>query len=540
MRIQLTDTRAESVRQFEYHDAAVSIGSDSGNLLQLPSMEVPAYLAMLMPSRQAGTEVWTYVPVDPAGVAILDEFRIDGPHVIEEGDEIRVDRFVLRFEMDADVEIELPEAGNVDELAKIRQYPLPPRSETQRPENFIHVPLHRFQPLAAFLMKLSSLTDYVRLLEVTLEAVQTALGARRVWMGIRRTNSGRLEFVDGRTSQGRHAGDPPMLETFTYRCLSRRQYIRIPRPTDKSLRSQMAIPITGEHGPVGLIYADTARGEHRLDAVDMDILTVAAAGVALQIEAIAGGVQAHQHKIEEGKAAFIREVQSRLDLTNVPVWPQLQIAAYAKPGAERAGDIYDITRLPNGLASIMLGHVTADATRAAMAMTEIRSAFRIASLHADPPHIQLKALNWLLHDDRMPCRFDGIIMMINPKTGAIEYAIAGYVGAVVIAGSGEGRPMDAARNVPVGPEKGSTYERQSLRLADGASLVLFSPGCARACNREGEVLGRERLVEVLCDGFGLTAARALDGVLSDLQGFIKTGVAPDDITILYMHRVTAS
>ncbi len=540
MRIQLTDAKADSTRQFEYHDAAVSIGSDSANLLQLPSMDIPAYLAMLMPSKQSGAEVWTYVPVDPAGGATIDEARIEGPHVIEEGDEIKVDRFVLRFELEADVEVELPEAGNVDELLKIKQYPLPPRAETMRAESYIQIPLHRFTPLTAFLMQVPGLTDFVRLLEVTLHSLREQLGARRVWMGIRRTTTGRLEFVDGRTVEGKHPGEPPMLETFSYRCLSRRQYIRIPRPTDTSLRSQMAIPITGVHGTYGLIYADTARGEHRLDAVDMDVMTVVASAMAIQIETIAGGQQAHQGKVEEGKGAFLREVQSRLDPTNVPVWPQLQIAAYARPGTERTGDIYDMTRLPNGLASIMLGRVTAEATRAAMAMIEIRSAFRIASLHADPAHIQLKALNWLLHDDRVPCRFDGVILVINPKSGAVEYATAGDADAVVITGAGEGQPLGGKPNPPVGPQKSASFERHSLRIPEGASLVLFSPGCASARSVEGDVLGRERFVEALCDGFGLTAARALDGVLSDLQGFVKSGEAPDDITILYMHRVTAS
>jgi len=259
--------------------------------------------------------------------------------------------------------------------------------------------------------------------------------------------------------------------------------------------------------------------------------------VAAQVEAIAGGLAAQRERLVEGQTAFLREVQSRLDPTNVPTWSALQVAVYVRPGLEQAGDIYDITRLPNGLASVLIGHVKAKPTRAAMVMTKIRSAFRMGSLHADPPHILLKALNWLLHDERHPCEVDCLVLMINPKTGAMEYSTAGEVGAVVVERGGEARTLKNSGSPAVGSAKNVTYDRVSDRIETGDSLVLYSAGCATARDNQGQVLGRERFVETVCDGFGQPAAAALDGLLADLGGFLKNGEPLDDITILYLHRV---
>ena len=41
MHIFITDKRENATRQQEFHHSAVSVGSDSANLVQLPSMDLP-------------------------------------------------------------------------------------------------------------------------------------------------------------------------------------------------------------------------------------------------------------------------------------------------------------------------------------------------------------------------------------------------------------------------------------------------------------------------------------------------------------------
>ena len=547
MHIFITDKRADATRQQEFHHTAVSVGSDSANLVQLPSMDLPPYLAMLMPSHEGEHESWTYIPIAPSSGAMIGGQPIDKPRTLSDGDEIVVDRFVLRIEFDSTEELDLPEPSNLEALRRIKQYPLPPRSLTQRPETFVTLSTKRYEILARFGVALGGITDFVHLLEETLSVLLETIDARKVWMGVRRKTEGRLEFMDGKSVAKEFAGEPPLLDTFLYRCLTRRQFITIPRPEDRTLRSIIAIPIAGSTAPLGLMYADTSRrmrgagaapvrGCHKLDDADLDFMTMLASMVAAQVEKIAGGLEDQHERLDRGQMDFLREVQGRLDPTNVPDWPGLQFAVYARPGTDRAGDIYDITRLPNGLASLLIGHVDAEPTRAAMAMTEIRSAFRIASLHADPPHVQLQALSWLLHDEKYPCRVDCLVLMMNPKTGAMEYSVAGNVGAIIVQPGGESRLVNGSGSPQVGVSKTATYDRLSERLKPGDMLVLFSAGCAAVRDADGQVLGQDRFLEAVRDGFDQPAAAALDGLKADLSPFLSDGQAPDDITLFYLRR----
>jgi len=327
------------------------------------------------------------------------------------------------------------------------------------------------------------------------------------------------------------------LPTFEYRCLQRGQFIRIIRPLDDQTRSAIAIPINGESGfSMGLIYADTRSGDRVLGLADMDMMTAIASLAAAQIESLVNGHTALRDNLADAQLTLLREVQAWLDPVNVPIWPQLQIVAHAKPGVKHGGDVYDISRLPNGLASTLIARAVADPMRAALAITEIRTAFRTACLHADPPHIQLQSLNWLLHHDKNTCRLDCAIVIFNPKTGTAEYSTAGDIGAMVVDQTGKPRLWTDLDAPSVGTKMNIGYARHTDRLRDGETLALFTPGCANAQNSKGENLGRNRLVETICDGFGQPASTALEGLLADLSPFFKDSSSPDDITLLLVHR----
>ena len=135
---------------------------------------------------------------------------------------------------------------------------------------------------------------------------------------------------------------------------------------------------------------------------DLEILTLLGAAIAKQLELAVRDLVRKQQAIEAGEWSFMRELQSKMDPTNVPQWDGLQLTVYCKPGLECAGDIYDVMRLPNGLAAFMCGHVVGTPTIAALAMAEVRASFRFAGLHSDPPHVIFRALNWLLHDPQCP------------------------------------------------------------------------------------------------------------------------------------------
>lgn len=535
MLITLTDRRDASTREMEYHHAAVSIGSDSSNMLQLPCTEVPEFLAMLMPHSEADREQWSYIPIDDSGAATLRGERLTSRTTLTHGDEIHVSRFVLRVTY-LTADLPAADAGELRILGKIRDYPLPPGSDTQRARDEITLLPGAARLASEAAIRIASSPDPVQLIERSSLALMTALRARMAWVGLRRQAQGTLEFVGGLMRDGSVCDEPPLRETLEYRCLVRGQLIRVIRPEERDISSLIAAPLQGREGALGFVYVDTAQVDRPFSAADMDLVALIADVLATRIETLAAEQTALRRGIVEAGLAVLRDAQTKLDPKHIPVWPQLQIAAYTRPGLTRGGDVYDVTRLPSGLASVLLGHVRADATGAAIGIAETRTAFRVAAFHADPPHILMRVLNHLLRASTDSRRLHAVIVVINPKTGAAEVCTAGDIGAMIVDEEGEPHVVTMLGSPPAGEQEHVDYPRRSVRIETGQTLALFTPGSETATDEGGEVLGRNRLIEAICDCFNRPALAAMDDLLADLAPFVKDGSNPDDISFMLIHR----
>ncbi len=526
----------EVIRNLQFEDGAVSIGSQADCAIYLPDMRVAMQQAVLVPIPGGG---WMLDPVDLRYKTILNGRQVVTRTEVEHGDEIIISNFLLKVFHEYQADAEIAKTVIREEISRIRQYPLPPGSLLRKPNEPFTIPCGAERQLARFGFELRECTDIAKLMELTLRTLLGVFDARLVWLGARRQDYGRLEFVEGRTAEGATSIEPPSLETYTYRCLERTQFIVVPHTDEEHTRSAMAVPLVSQRGRLGVLYVDSKPDSGIFDLGHLDLLCLYAAAVAVQLEAIVQEQIRLQEAIRAGELSFIREIQDRLDPTNVPQWDQLQFAVYCKPGLDHTGDVYDVMRMPNGLATFFVAHVSGPPTRTAMALVEMRAAFRVAALHADPPHVVLREINWLLGDDRSVCNAVACAVVINPKTGAAEYATAGGIGALVVDERGEPRPLADPALPELGTVRNFAYASKSLRIMPEETLVLYTPGALVVRNEQGEPLGQDRLTEALCDGFGIPASDALNNLLGDLGGYFKQGRQPDDITFVFMHRTGA-
>jgi len=526
----------EVIRNLQFEDSAVSIGSQADCAIYLPDMRVAMQQAVLVPIPGGG---WMLDSVDLTHKTILNGRQVVTRTEVEHGDEIIISNFLLKVFHEYQGDVEITKTATREEVSRIRQYPLPPGSLLRKPNEPFTIPCGVERQFARFGFELRDCTDMSKLMELTLKTLLDVFDARLVWFGARRQDYGRLEFVEGRSAEGTTTIEPSSLETYTYRCLERTQFIVVPRSDEEHTRSAMAVPLVSQRGRLGVLYVDSKPDSGIFDLGHLDLLCLYSAAVAVQLEAIVQEQIRLQEAIRAGELSFIREIQDRLDPTNVPQWDQLQFAVYCKPGLDHAGDVYDVMRMPNGLATFFIAHVSGPPTRTAMALVEMRAAFRVAALHADPPPVLLREINWLLGDDRTPCSAVGCAIVINPKTGAAEYATAGGIGAIVVDDCGEPKPLAEPGLPDLGSIKNYAYTSRSLRIMPEETLVLYTPGAFAVRNEQGQALGQARLTEALCDGFGIPASDSLNNLLTDLGGHFKQGRQPDDITFVFMHRTEA-
>jgi sigma-B regulation protein RsbU (phosphoserine phosphatase) len=83
-----------------------------------------------------------------------------------------------------------------------------------------------------------------------------------------------------------------------------------------------------------------------------------------------------------------------------------------------------------------------------------------------------------------------------------------------------------------------TYGSESLALAPGDALFLFTDGVGEAENAAGEQLGNERLLDCLGRCAGRTSQEAVGALLATVREFAAGALQNDDITIVAVRRDT--
>ena len=152
------------------------------------------------------------------------------------------------------------------------------------------------------------------------------------------------------------------------------------------------------------------------------------------------------------------------------------------------------------------------------------------------PADALNQLNKYLCEKSASNRFATLFLFhINPA-GAGEYISAGQNPPYLFrAASGEIEELPS-NNLLLGAFEFVSYNAAPLALGPGDVLVVYSDGLTEAENPDGEMLGEERVKEVIGrearSGAAHLEAKLLETIANFTQGYAQT----DDITLVIVER----
>jgi len=118
------------------------------------------------------------------------------------------------------------------------------------------------------------------------------------------------------------------------------------------------------------------------------------------------------------------------------------------------------------------------------------------------------------------------------KTGETTYVNAGHNPPLVRRRDGRVEWLRGRRSLPLAAMEGVRYAEQTLSLAPGDSLFLYTDGVTEATNVRGEFYGEARLERVL----GAAGRSFVTEISQDLSRFVDGAEQADDITMLALDR----
>ena len=300
-------------------------------------------------------------------------------------------------------------------------------------------------------------------------------------------------------------------------------------------RSMLCVPIRNRaRRIVGVLQLLNKRhgsfGERDLEFLDAisDHMAIAMENATLHISLL------EKNRMEQ-ELQLGREIQSRL----LPPPPcdvaDTQLAARSVPCFEVGGDYYDFIEFSDGDLGVVIADVSGKGVSAAMIMSSVQSALRMAApmeTNLSALMTRLNALLFRMCGGRKYATF--FFARYTPATGELRYVNAGHNPPFIIDGDTVEQLGSTGR--PIGMFPDAVYEEAVATLPAGSTLFLYTDGLNEANAPDEEEFGMDRLEELVMSASREYLERMPDVVLQAIAAFENGAHASDDKTIVVLRR----
>ncbi len=206
-----------------------------------------------------------------------------------------------------------------------------------------------------------------------------------------------------------------------------------------------------------------------------------------------------------------------------------------QPANEVGGDLVDFVTREDGRVGLVLADVSGKGLPAALLMARLQAT--LLAFVSELPSLAALAsrLHRAFRRRGLENRFATLVYIeLDPGSARIRLVNAGHMPPLVV-GPGQVEPLSVG-----GPALGiptlATYEEQSVDLAAGQTLVVYSDGVTDALNEDGAFFGDERLLASLRESAGRPAAEVAHQLLGAVEAFVGEARWHDDVSLMVVRR----
>ncbi len=243
-------------------------------------------------------------------------------------------------------------------------------------------------------------------------------------------------------------------------------------------------------------------------------------------------------EVEEGERTRKRDTHisqalqrgMRNELQRVDGLSTQSVYSSATEAAYVGGDFYDLVRLPERHACVIMGDVSGKGVEAASVSSAVKTALSAYAWEGLTPARMVSLLNdFLLGFSRLETFATLFVGIVDLPTGVLSYCSAGHPPALMVrARTGELVSLDVQSGV-VGAFANMRYLNGEVALENGDTLLLYTDGVTEARNKEGAFFGEDGLRDVVLResavGYEGLCDRILDAVASFAGGSLEDDVA---------------
>jgi len=319
----------------------------------------------------------------------------------------------------------------------------------------------------------------------------------------------------------------------------------------EGLVSQLTVAMRFRNKPIGVLRLYSPRPKH-FDEDDISLARAVASQCAVAItnaklyaEAIEGARIAEQMRLAG-------VVQRRMVPQKVPQIPGLDIAAVYVPCFDVGGDFYDFLQISESRVTLTIADVIGKGIPAALMMSWFRGTVHaytdgFRQVLREEDYVEgdrnsglrtaIRIRNAIEDFNRMACDEcrDGEFVTLfyatlDAKEGTVVYCNCGHEPAVLIT-NGEVTDLQAGGLV-LGVDARAEYNIDTVTLKKGDCLLFYTDGLIDAVNFDGELWGREQMLNAAKESTGRSAEHMIRNILRYRRRFVGLARQIDDTSII--------
>jgi sigma-B regulation protein RsbU (phosphoserine phosphatase) len=307
--------------------------------------------------------------------------------------------------------------------------------------------------------------------------------------------------------------------------------------TGYQTKSMLCVPIRNRQQKVVGVLQLLNKTVGTFGARDLEFLNGISDHMAIAMENARMHIELLEKQRMEQELQLGREIQGRL-LPSPPVDVfETRLAALSVPCYEVGGDYFDFIELPDGDLGLAIGDVSGKGVAAALIMSSVQAALRVAAPLEEDLARLVQRLNALIYRTARGRKYATFFFgRYTPSTGHLRYVNAGHNAPFVAAPDGPRELPSTGR--PIGLFPDSTYVEMHVDVPPGSTLFLFTDGLNEAADPDDDEFGMDRLRELFLTEHASETSDIPQRVVTAVTHFERGTRATDDKTIVVLRRAS--
>ncbi|EMI42152.1 MULTISPECIES: SpoIIE family protein phosphatase [Pirellulaceae] len=318
---------------------------------------------------------------------------------------------------------------------------------------------------------------------------------------------------------------------------------------DFSIRSMMCAPLHNADGEaIGALQIDSTQGRGQFRDEDIDLLT----GVAAQASVVINNARLHEQSLRQKEVEtdlkLATEVQHAFLPSRQPEVPTYRLESYYQAANHIGGDYFDYVELPDGRVAVVVADVVGHGVAAAMYMAKLAAETRFC-LASEPDLARaVERLNDLMSGLHVERFVTYLLVVIDPRSDSISIVNAGHMPPIIrLAKTGEiVEPGDEDSGLPIAIDEGMEYAVTTFPFDEGDLAVMYTDGINEAMDIDDEEWGTDPLRAIVRDtlvmpGTDDTAAIVVkERIIESVFEHMGDAVQFDDMCMVIIERTESA